>query len=393
MNTPQPLPLRGLDLDTPMAPPPGEAKTHALPPAVTLDPLPMPVDDVLGLNPQAHDTLPPATKSKVLARLEEVASDFAAGGGRPLCDAAEKYTPGPMPPVQDANPTAIFDNIDLPLVAKWESHPGDKVLAVPFDTNVRSPGTHEHYRTAILTAVIEIVESEGISVASPRPSGRATSKSRTPTTFIIYNISKEQAETLLNRAVWSSKAVTFRVAPFATTCPTFLFAISNYSTTALVDVFQMVKNVWESDHTNTFVNNLLTETPLDEREKVASDIQHLIETMNLIRLNIKITGNTLSPRYNVYADCGEFSNDKTWSALRSFLLSTEYSALMQGRVSTELIPFRCTCCHSVDHPRGLCPFPSLPGWNGPPRETRGDRRTSGPPPERRNQKQRFTPFT
>ena len=129
------------------------------------------------------------------------------------------------------------------------------------------------------------------------------------------------------------------------------------------------------------------------KREATANVEHLLESMNLIHLDIKTIGNTLSPRYNVYADCGNFSNDKIWSSLCSFLLNTEYTALMQGRVNTDKFPFRCSCCHGVNHLRGLCPFPSLPGWNRPERERNprslGERRTSEYLPDCHDQRQKF----
>ena len=355
----------------------------------------MQVNNALDLNVQEATTPTPVTKSKVLARLEEVANDLIADGTHQPRDTSEKYTQGPMPPIQDANPTSIFDNINLPLIAEWDSHPGNKLLAIPFDTDTRSLDAHELICTKILTAVIKILETKGASVAALRPCKNATKRSRTPTSFIIYNISPEQEDLLLQRMVWSLKILTFRVTPFTTTCPNFLFAISNFSTTTLPDVYQMVRSVWDSKPTRVFVGGLLMGAPSDERIKTSLDIENLLKSMNLIRLDIKTIGNTLSPRYNVYADCGNFSNDRVWSALQVFLLNTEYTAPMQGCINTDKFPFHCSCCHGVDHPRGLCPFPSVPRWNGPKRERdpRNDRRSSGPFPDRRDQKQRLYPCT
>ena len=225
------------------------------------------------------------------------------------------------------------------------------------------------------------------------------SKSKTPTSFLIYNITQEQAAFLLERKVWSSRAITFRVAPFEFTCPSFLFAIKELSTLQPKDVYPIVKSVWESEATRVFVETLINDTPDDEKEKTIHDIRLLLSSMSLERLDIKEVGNNLCLRFNVYTDCNNFTKDKIWERLRTFLREAVYISPMEALpASTVKIPFICTCCHGVDHPRGLCPFPSLPGWNGPKRELadpyqrRNGGRMSGPPyVERRTQRQRFTP--
>ncbi|KAN0112050.1 hypothetical protein V8E52_007967, partial [Russula decolorans] len=76
-------------------------------------------------------------------------------------------------------------------------------------------------------------------------------------------------------------------------------------------------------------------------------------------------GNIPAPRFRVYASGDTIDEDSTWCRLRNYFASRDYKVKFQNP-GTNLIPERpCTLCHSADHPRGLCPFPSLTGWNGP----------------------------
>ena len=353
-----------------------------------------PGNNALGLFEQEETPVLTNKKPTISDRLEEVANDRSASDKHPARIAIDRYSLGPMPPIQDASPTSIFENIHISTIKEWEACPGGKLIAIPFDPDARYPESHEPLRAKILTAVAEIISAQEISVAAPKPSEEAEKKNWTPTSFLIYNITDEQVHTLLERKVWSSKSTTFRVTPFATTCPTFLFTIRDFTTTAMHDVFDMVKRVWNSQATKNFVSELVLDSTPSERGKVTLEIEHFLASMTIFRLDIKEVGNTLHPRFNVYADCDTFSNDKTWSKLRSFLFTTTYISAIQGRATLEKIPFRCSCCHGVDHPRGLCPFPNLQGWNGPKREQISGEltqcRNGGPPyPDRRSQRQRF----
>ena len=349
-----------------------------------------------GLPPQRATTLlPPPKKLTISDRLEEVANDRTSMGKHPARNAIDRYSPGPMPPIQDATPTSIFDNIHLETVKEWELRPGGKLIAIPFDSDARSQENHEFLRTKILTAVAELITAQEISVAAPRPTEEAERKGRTPTSFLIYNITPEQADSLLQRKVWSSRAVTFRVTPFATTCPTFLFTIKDFATTAMKDVYDLVKNIWDNETTRSFIDTTLEDVPAEERRSLKWEAKLLLASMNVIRLDIKVAGNALHPHFNVYADCSQFSDDKIWSRIRSYLFSAAYISSIQGRATTEKIPFRCSCCHGVDHPRGLCPFPNLTGWNGPRRDNSGNfnQRRNGNAPyfDKRAPRQRFQP--
>ncbi|KAH9022862.1 hypothetical protein EDB84DRAFT_1441096 [Lactarius hengduanensis] len=341
------------------------APLHRSPPST-------PTQNVLGICLQPSVTTPILRMSTIVARLEEVEHNNLGRTGRlPTRNALDKYTPSPMPPIQDIHPMVPFDNIDLKLVEELDAHPGEKLIAVPFNTEARDTNSHDFIRAKILTAVAEITNAQEASVAAPRlkPS---TKPSNLPTSFLVYNITAEQAEFLLNCGVWSSRAITFKVTCFAPTCPTILFALRGFITTAMKDIFPIVKQVWESEDTKAFVTQLTNAVPVSERESVTLEIDHFLKSMNLVRLDIKEAGNTLNPRFNVYTDSNRLSHNKIWRRLKAFLIKQNYTSSMQGQATPQKIPYVCTCCHSADHPRGLCPFPSVAGWNAPTRETEGD---------------------
>ena len=174
-----------------------------------------------GQGPNDRNSIPPrpSTQPSISARLEEVEVENLEAGGHPICNPIDKYSRCAMPPIQDSSPTAIFENIDIALVKEWELRLGGKLIAVPFDNEVTIPEAHEFIRSKILTAIAEILNAQEASIAAPRQTKDAGRRSRTPTSFLIYNISNDQAELLLEWGVWSSKTFTFRVASFATTCP------------------------------------------------------------------------------------------------------------------------------------------------------------------------------
>ena len=68
--------------------------------------------------------------------------------------------------------------------------------------------------------------------------------------------------------------------------------------------------------------------------------------------------------YNIYVDSSGISTGKVWICLRNYLANCTYSANFHGTRKIETPPFHCRICHSTDHPRGLCPFPDIPGWHG-----------------------------
>ncbi|KAH9168685.1 hypothetical protein EDB89DRAFT_2073696 [Lactarius sanguifluus] len=234
LNTP-PLTQRELAVPYPQSDPGGTPPPMTLPPHLnerTPTPpnsptpyprttAPTPTQNTLGLRLQANATTPILKMSTMSARLKELENDNPDHTSRrPAKNTLDKYTPGPMPLIQDAHPTMPFDNIDCKLVEEWDNHPGAKLIAVPFDTEAKDTDAHDYICTRILTAVAEITNTQEASVAAPRPKQNAKKSNCPPSaaSFLIYNITAEQADLLLHHRVWSSCSITFRVTPFAPTC-------------------------------------------------------------------------------------------------------------------------------------------------------------------------------
>jgi hypothetical protein len=154
---------------------------------------------------------------------------------------------------------AIFEYIYLDTIKEWDLCTGGKLITIPFDSEARSLEMHKFICTRILTAVMEIVSAQEISVVAPKPNEKAVKKNHTPMSFLIYNISTEQADILLMHKVWSLKSISFHIAPFVTMCPTFLFTIKGFTSTAMKLVFDMVKGVCDNQDTRDFIDTLLND--------------------------------------------------------------------------------------------------------------------------------------
>jgi hypothetical protein len=217
--------------------------------------------------------------------------------------------------------------------------------------------------------VAEILNTQEASVMAPKLNKVARGKRTcSPTSFLIYNITDEQADMLLQCRVWSSKVISFRAAPFATTCPSYFFALSGLGMITMKEVYPIMKRVWDSKETKNFIDTLTNNIPPGEQASIYQDLENIINSVNLAHLDTKDISSMLAPHFNIYADCTNFSYDKLWSCLRTFLEGCAYMTKLKEDTNTERSPYQCSCCHSIDHPRGLCPFPNLTGWNSLKRE-------------------------
>jgi len=86
--------------------------------------------------------------------------------------------------------------------------------------------------------------------------------------------------------------------------------------------------------------------------------------MSVKILETKHQGGYRKPKFNIYMN-GNFINDTSaWSSIRSHLLERSYYSSKFGQGLNVIALHHCRLCHSVDHPRGMCPFPKLDGWMG-----------------------------
>ena len=111
--------------------------------------------------------------------------------------------------------------------------------------------------------------------------------------------------------------------------------------------------------------DIITKILENEREQAIVNIHNFLRSVWIERLDTKDSGDSANPRYNVYANGAIIHKDDLWMNLRRYLADRSYLLYLQGKGTTEISPYTCGICHGMDHPRGLCPFPKIEGWNGP----------------------------
>lgn len=300
----------------------------------------------------------------LLARLEAAAERDATPSPINRRRPIDKYTLGPMPEIHDRCPTAVLKHVDIRLAREWLNFAEGKVLAIPFGNEAKDPTLLNYVKNRIFTAASEITQSLDVCVSAPRPSPRAEEEGESPLAFCIYNLTDAQCTTLLERKVWSSTAITFRVTKLNPSCPDFLFTLEGFSTSA-DKILQMVQTAWQGDDVSAITDTLSSSFPENTRDRVKTSIQAFLRSARIKFLDFKEKDDVRNPLHHVLADGSLIQNDELWLYLRNFLASRTYETLVLGQGRIRERPIDCGFCHSVDHPMGLCPFPSVPGWNGP----------------------------
>lgn len=80
---------------------------------------------------------------------------------------------------------------------EWENHKESKLLAQPFNSSRQNLNTHEAIKELIFTAALEITKSVSIEVSNPLPSLEALRARCYPLVFLIYNLTDDQAQLML----------------------------------------------------------------------------------------------------------------------------------------------------------------------------------------------------
>jgi hypothetical protein len=95
----------------------------------------------------------------------------------------------------------------------------------------------------------------------------------------------------------------------------------------------------------------------------------MLATLRLEKYEIGVATGVKEDIYNVYATIPIPDDHPNPGNLWFHICNTmrhniKYTHRRHGSATTQW-PFTCTICGGIGHPRGLCPFPKIPNWNGP----------------------------
>ncbi|KAG2740667.1 hypothetical protein P692DRAFT_20881369 [Suillus brevipes Sb2] len=283
-----------------------------------------------------------------------------------------QFTPTPIggfPKTHMSHSAQIFDHVDNRVLLAWFQVNHPKFMVRIFDHTGREVFENSAILAERIRSNIAIVANfvhQGappVRVSPPQPQGGRESKDF-PTGFLIHNISEETRNTIISQRIWSAADITFEALPFGCSQPpTLLFCLSGFTTSNADVVRQTVAEVWAYHENHARINDIFSESEIKDEEQVYKATRDLIRSIHVEILDFKITGGLSVPRFNIFA-VSPSNNAKTWTDLRGFLHLLDYPTGLDGcGVAIALSP--CTICHSLAHPRGLCPFPNTHLWNGP----------------------------
>lgn len=257
-----------------------------------------------------------------------------------------------------------IDNIEPNQIAEWEHNWTPRFLAIPFENDARNPTNHSATAELIQNMVREATGVEMVHVVAPVKSHNITSTYDMPNTFLVYKITAEAVSTMIDNRIWATEKLTFHVIPLDPTIPRYLFALGGFTTMDLDIVQEIVRDHWTKETTLNRIASII-EASADTTSPIKEDnAGAFIDSLTVERVDMKAVGGVLTTCFTILADGPVLKEDTYWYKIRSILSQMAYTSHMNG-TGTVLEALHCNICHTVDHPRGLCPFLNLPGWKGP----------------------------
>ncbi|KAH7903847.1 hypothetical protein BJ138DRAFT_1119993 [Hygrophoropsis aurantiaca] len=317
----------------------------------------------LDITQEVHTSL-----TKPITRINLPTQDIASAAlaGPPY------FTPTPedgWPLIHMAHSAQMFDFLDPAVINAWIAVPDPKLLVRVLDNDGKDPvNTTPILTERICFAIGKVASLNNLSADSIRvsPPAKANNSANpgNPLSFLVYNLPEHLKGILISRKIWSSQRITFEARDFlALSMPTLLFALQGFTSRSTAgEIHKIIFDAWALNDTRAELADLFTEAGVPQGQ-LRDTIVEFIQSIDVKRVEWKITGGTSLPRYNIFAH-SPISDPAVWTKIRLFLRNLNYSAPLEGSgFYTAFVP--CQICNSLDHPRGLCPFPAIENWNGP----------------------------
>ncbi|KAI0041811.1 hypothetical protein FA95DRAFT_1576134 [Auriscalpium vulgare] len=273
------------------------------------------------------------------------------------------FTVGTFPPIHFAHHAVAFEDTSRPQVTEWLDIETAKLIVRPFEPPARSPTEQAPVAIKLAQLLTAITGLPSIEVSVPIRSSLAIKAGRHPKGYLAHGLTPDAAQLVLARGVWSSRELTFHAIPFEARLPSLLFRLAGLTTRDPAIVRRIVRFTWTQAPIQEFFAALVDSTKTDVRPLTDAHIEHVVSSMRATRVDFKQPGGISTPLYAITIDSSQIPEDVYWYAIINRLKSLRYETSMYGTGVFEPLSL-CLLCHGVDHPRGLCPFPDIPGWNG-----------------------------
>lgn len=311
---------------------------------------------------------------KELAAVTELSSKSTAISSRPPNLHFTLPPPEGFPITYRGSAAEFMVNLAPTTVVAWRAITDPKFFVCFYDYDGKDGASKHQSLVLKLQKSLEIIASHAgtstaaLRISPPIAQTPALPDTAPPTTFMVYGASKLLRDIVVDQRIWSVPQVTFEAYTFeSNVIPSIVLCLAGFICPDENTVVDAVKTAWLQPLPKVqLVEILLTFDPSFRGEgtlRAQIAIQKMADSARSEPLNFRTPGGAPSPRWNIYAT-SPTSRIAAWTKIKEYVDEMTYPSTLSGTGTTRKF-FQCTLCHSYNHPRGLCPFPSIQGWNGP----------------------------
>lgn len=303
---------------------------------------------------------PPAPHMNL--RTKTTANDQVAATEPTAAPPAPPFTPKPpgdFPTRHLSDPLALFKNMDKTQRKKWFGHAGPiAAIQVWGERANGNESTLQDLTTALLTALGK--ETPSFRISTPI---RENSQAPCPPSYCLSQITPGDFYKLTDQTCWSfrSPRITFFITPFTWATPKFICALQGISAPHLPSLRTTIINTIIEEAGPAI--QMIAEQNRPEGAIIPPDYAaQIANTVELALLPTSAPGGHNEPKVCLYIN-SPTDNMAQWVAFRDRIAGLTFDVGLDGE-GTKWDYAPCSGCYGADHPRGLCPYRVIPGWNG-----------------------------
>lgn len=190
-----------------------------------------------------------------------------------------------------------------------------------------------------------------------------------PMTFAVENLSTAARNALIEQEVYSIRQpyVTFTVLQMGQEIPEFitlLEGLSSFHDASFIE--ESIRDaINRSQPTRDLIRELAAENPAFEGLSPDELTDTIIGSVKVTIIPYKTKGNVDNWKLALYI-ISPTDDHRKWEFFRDQVQTVKFTVYQNGIATPCKFDSPCTGCGGMDHPRGLCPYSRISGWNGKP---------------------------
>lgn len=246
------------------------------------------------------------------------------------------------------------------LASMWPDKDGVTLLTAVFNYEYTDDDVYNRLvANALKSAASWISGDSGIKAVPPEPKHEGMRKRDAPFLWGLRGFSEEGARRMRESPIWSFKAISFFIVEKAVRPDEWVFSLAGFLDDDTKEIGRAVRAVLMENENLEEIARLTKRNPEFRGMREDHRIKLILGSVRVDTWTMS-NNNTVA---NVYIRPPTRVTAK-WDAWVGGLRALRYSNYVNGTGRVRHIA-HCAGCRGTNHPTHLCPFPNMPGWNGP----------------------------